>query len=303
LDRTLEALKVQSLSKDQWELLLIDNASNEPISEKCNLTWHPNAHHIFESKLGLFPARLRGIGEARAELLLFVDDDNVLNSEYLKNALDITISHPWIGCFGGSIFGEFETPPPDWLIERQHQLAIFPSIMDEWAYGPGLSVMNYIPPGAGMLIRKKISLKYLEISRNDKLRNILGRKGSSLASAEDGDMSLTSCMMGFAVGRFSKLKMTHLIPSRRVQLDYMLKLNEEMECSYLILRYIWEGIIPEKKNEAVCKSEKIFNLYKKIRNLGRIPKTLSISDEFELSRLRGELKAIEILITYQKRAK
>ena len=76
------------------------------------LKWHPNAHHIREEVLGLTPARLRGIEEAQGELLVFVDDDNLLDSGYLTNAVEICEDYPFLGAFGGSIDGEFEVEPP-----------------------------------------------------------------------------------------------------------------------------------------------------------------------------------------------
>src|SRR6266481_7107559 len=84
LGRALEALKGQTLSKDQWELLLVDNASKENLAERFDLSWHPHARHIREDELGLTPARLRGITESIGKLLVFVDDDNVLSLDYLE---------------------------------------------------------------------------------------------------------------------------------------------------------------------------------------------------------------------------
>jgi glycosyltransferase involved in cell wall biosynthesis len=106
--RTLDALCKQALPKSHWELLLIDNASNEHLSEKWDLSWHPAARHVREDELGLTHARLRGIREAAAELLVFVDDDNVLNSDFLSCALEISKSYPWVGIYGGSILGEYD---------------------------------------------------------------------------------------------------------------------------------------------------------------------------------------------------
>ena len=48
LRRVLDALKAQTLPKERWELLLIDNASNEPLSGEWDLSWHPHARHIRE---------------------------------------------------------------------------------------------------------------------------------------------------------------------------------------------------------------------------------------------------------------
>src|ERR1700758_1202661 len=89
LSRTLEALRVQTLPVAEWELLLIDNASRSPVAASVNLTWHPNGRHVKEEVLGLTPARLRGIQETQGQLLVFVDDDSVLEPSYLEIAMRI----------------------------------------------------------------------------------------------------------------------------------------------------------------------------------------------------------------------
>jgi hypothetical protein len=77
------------------------------------LKWHPSARYIREEVLGLTPARLRGIQEAQGELLVFVDDDSVLDSSDLEVAETIAKSRPDLGCWGaGRIEPEYEKPPP-----------------------------------------------------------------------------------------------------------------------------------------------------------------------------------------------
>ena len=84
LRRVLDALRAQTLPAKDWELLLIDNASGEPLAGQFDLAWQPNARHVRENKIGLTPARLRGIAESKGDLLVFVDDDNVLRADYLQ---------------------------------------------------------------------------------------------------------------------------------------------------------------------------------------------------------------------------
>src|SRR6266576_3926621 len=81
--RVLDGLRNQTISRDKWELLIIDNASQVPLVSSWDISWHPMARHISESELGLTPARRRGIQEASADLIVFVDDDNVLDETYL----------------------------------------------------------------------------------------------------------------------------------------------------------------------------------------------------------------------------
>jgi hypothetical protein len=43
LGRVLQALAEQTLSKTSWELLLVDNASHQPLEKSWDLSWHPRA--------------------------------------------------------------------------------------------------------------------------------------------------------------------------------------------------------------------------------------------------------------------
>ena len=65
----------------------MDNRSDEPLADRIDLSWHPDAHIVREDTLGLTPARLRGIRESKGDLLVFVDDDNVLDVDFLEVAL------------------------------------------------------------------------------------------------------------------------------------------------------------------------------------------------------------------------
>ena len=112
LERTLNALRAQSLPAERWELLVVDNASDPPLAGNLDLSWHARSRIVTEHELGILPARVRGLKETRTPLILFVDDDNVLAPDYLQQAMPIADTHPFLGVWGGSITPEFEPPPP-----------------------------------------------------------------------------------------------------------------------------------------------------------------------------------------------
>jgi glycosyltransferase involved in cell wall biosynthesis len=103
LRRTLAALRAQTLPTTQWELLLIDNASEKSLSALWDLAWQPNARPLRENELGLTSARLRGIREAQGELLVFVDDDNVLADNFLAAAAELFSKRADLGVASGRI--------------------------------------------------------------------------------------------------------------------------------------------------------------------------------------------------------
>src|SRR5438045_2489860 len=86
-NRCLSVLETQTLPREKWELLLVDNASSPNRAPRPDLAWHPRARLVVEKQPGLTPARLRGIRESKGGLLIFVDDDNVLDPDFLETAL------------------------------------------------------------------------------------------------------------------------------------------------------------------------------------------------------------------------
>src|SRR6201984_57194 len=103
LGRVLASLRGQTLPVKEWELLLIDNASKQPLAQTVDISWHSCGRHIREDELGLTAARLRGIQEASGELLVFVDDDNLLAPDFLVHATAISARRPDLGVFGAGI--------------------------------------------------------------------------------------------------------------------------------------------------------------------------------------------------------
>ena len=81
LPLTLAHLAAQQISpKLAWEVIVVDNASNDGTAEVAMKAWPEDApvklHVVHESQLGLSNARWRGFSQARYEVVSFIDDDN-----------------------------------------------------------------------------------------------------------------------------------------------------------------------------------------------------------------------------------
>jgi glycosyltransferase involved in cell wall biosynthesis len=237
LHRTLEALGSQSLEYADWEILLIDNSSHEPLASRVDLSWHPLGRHIREEELGLTPARMRGIAEAKGDLLVFVDDDNVLRCDYLEVASRISETHPYLGAFGGSIEAEFEVAPDPRFQSLLPGLAIRPVIGTKWANFGIVSV----PYGAGLCVTAKVAQTYAGNTNASEIRRSLDRRGSSLMGGGDLDLAMTSYDLGMGVGLFGDLGVTHLIDKRRLSPEYLRRVYVEGTYSSHIVRYLHGG--------------------------------------------------------------
>jgi glycosyltransferase involved in cell wall biosynthesis len=233
LQRTLDALGKQTLPKEQWELLLVDNDSKDSLKVIWDLSWHPHARHIRENELGLTHARLRGIQESRGDLIIFVDDDNILDPDYLEQSMQIGMVWPILGAWGGQLRPEFETQPPDWTKPYWGLLAIREFDRDRWSNL--LNQHETTPCGAGMCVRRKVAEAYASAVNESVHRLALGRSGASLASCEDTDLAYTAVDLSLGTGQFVALKATHLIPALRVSESYLLRLVEAVAYSSTIL--------------------------------------------------------------------
>jgi glycosyltransferase involved in cell wall biosynthesis len=226
LGEVLDCLKAQSLSLDQWELIIIDNASHVPVDPSL-LQWHPGSRLVVESRLGLTFARLRGILEAKSDLLVWVDDDNLLDPGYLENALNAFQRHPQLGAAGGPSVPRYQQPPPPWFSEGLVPLGCRyhgeHSILMRW--DPAIpSYPHAAPIGAGLVIRKQPMQHWAQSIAEDPVRQNLGRRGSSLRSGEDNDINLCLLRGGWQLAYLPDLRLTHVIHSSRLRFKYQMRL-------------------------------------------------------------------------------
>lgn len=162
LERTLQALKQQTLPFDKWELLIIDNATPDPdYILSFDKTWHSAAKIVRENRIGLTRARLAGIQASRGQYLIFVDDDNVLHPDYLKNTIDIFQNYPNLGSAGGKSLPEFEVEPEAWVEKFWVCLALrdLGDNIEIYTYKGDNNKQHpeYAPIGAGMALRREAS--------------------------------------------------------------------------------------------------------------------------------------------------
>ena len=242
LRATLDGLRSQTLPHQAWELLVIDNACTPPLDLAGDISWHPLARVLREERLGLTPARCAAIAAAAAPILVFVDDDNVLEPDYLATAAALVADRSDIGAFGGAVRAEFETEPPSEMKPWLGVLALREVPAARWAMYPEIN--DTLPCGAGLVIRAEVARRYAAVVSTDPVRAALDRRGDSLTSCGDTDLALTAVDHGLGTGVFPELRLTHLIPSRRVSPNYVISLIEDLERSCVLLAHVRRLPVP-----------------------------------------------------------
>jgi glycosyltransferase involved in cell wall biosynthesis len=290
LRRVLEALRNQTLPKERWELLLVDNASQEPLVTAWDLTWHPSAKHIREHELGIAVARQRGMKEASTDLIVFVDDDNVLAPDYLSQAIKIGKEWPQLGVWGGSIVPEFELQPPSHLRDFLGVLAIRDVTAPLWTNIYACSGAE--PWGAGLCIRRIVASAYCEQYEKSTIR--LGRQtGVSVIPGEDTEMCYSACKIGLGMGVFPALKLTHLIPKVRIEEDNLLRTTVGIQTAAHLVAFKWDGVIPDSP----------FSPIACLRHFGRLLLEKGIRRRMYFGSIWAKVKARKIIALDQTRTK
>lgn len=236
LVRTLAGLAAQTLPISDWEIVVVDNASTSPLSALKPVRELPNARVVAEMHLGLTRARLRGIAEARGELLVFVDDDNVLAPDYLAQVVARFAQHPNLAAAGGRVVAEWlGGPPPEWTTAFHGLLALRDHGPEEkFAVGaPAAPWPDFAPVGAGLAIRRSAALAYAAALSNDRRRRRLDRAGTNLVSGGDNDLLFTALHGGGDLAYFPELSLVHLIPPFRLKAAYLAQLNRSVMRSWV----------------------------------------------------------------------
>lgn len=239
LKRVVEAIKYQTLPQEKWELVIIDNKSTTTVRELPGINWPASVRHLSEENVGLTSARLKGIIEAKAELLVFVDDDNYLKADYLEILVKTMHSMPLLGVLGaGRILPEFEKYPSKEEIPFLRSLAIRNEERAHFSNSVGYH--KAIPFGAGLCIRRSIALDYMQSCRSRPFAASLDRKGEALLSGGDIDLALHSCRDGYLAGVLPDLELIHFIPNARLDQDYLVNIAAGHAASNFILSQLWK---------------------------------------------------------------
>ncbi len=237
LQRVLKALQVQTLANSDWEVLLVDSASEPALQPEDLIKILPQLQVLRLSVPGLTTARLAGVSQARGEFVVFVDDDNEISRDYLELAVGFMNKHPQVAALGGRIVGEFPEGTPRWVHDFQDNLAIRDfgktTLVADCSYDQYGKIIypEFAPVGAGVVLRKQQLLEFAE-ETGQKMDD---RTGASLSSSGDNDIIFFLLIRGWQVSYFPALSLTHIIPAARTTRNYLARLRAGIFYSWVLV--------------------------------------------------------------------
>jgi len=227
LERCLNAIYNQNTEHLNVEVILVDNNSTVAISGipfiKDLLEEMNNLFVLHEPLQGLASARTAGIRKAKGEWIVFFDDDNEPNTNYLQELARINKLYNHVVVWGpGNISVEF-IDGIDGDIENYARAVFQEKRIENVEYASIRDWQKCYPFGTGMCIKATYLREYARLVEEG-VFTASGRKGNLLTSGEDVQIVLFCIKQGLAAGSSPGLQLTHIIPAKRANYDYIKRL-------------------------------------------------------------------------------
>ena len=111
----LESLAGQTMPREEFEVLVIDNGSTDSTAEVArSFCDRLNMVYVFEPDPGLHSGRHAGVRNARSSLLLFGEDDLEVTPGWVAGAV-AALADQSVALAGGNLLPKFEGDVPGWL--------------------------------------------------------------------------------------------------------------------------------------------------------------------------------------------
>lgn len=231
LPETIRHLALQDF-KAPWEVIVVNNNSSDDTGRTAQSEWEKYGVQtaafkiVDETRPGLNHARQRGAAEAGYEYLLFCDDDNWLQSDFLSVAFSLISNDRSIGAVGGECIAVSDGNDafPDWFDRVKNNYAV-----GKQADRTGdVTARGYLW-GAGLMTTKTI---FHQCVRNDFPFILTDRKGSLLSSGGDTELCSRIILCGYKLWYDERLKLKHFVPANRLTRDYCGKLIEGIDAAH-----------------------------------------------------------------------
>ena len=259
LSKALQSLVNQSLPKEQFEILVVDNKSTDNTRQVVceEFAFVPNLRYFYEPIIGLSQARNTGWCNASGEYVAYLDDDAIACPQWLEKILDaFSKVVPQPGGVGGKVEPIWEVPRPDWLPDP---LLPYLTIVD-WSEVPTtLDDWRYIA-GANMAYPK------LLLEAIGGFQAELGRQGNQLQSSDEICVRDWIRSRGYKIYYDPEIAVKHHVPASR------------LTQVWFIQRLYWQGISDAyllRYQESPSVFKRLSLSFDKLKNFLKSPKNLA----------------------------
>ena len=216
----LESIAKNDYPTSDYEIVLVDNNCTDNTRGVCEqfATTHPEIRlrYVVETEQGLSAARNKGIKEAKGAVLIYVEDDALVDTDYIRIYAEHFAAYPETMAAGGPIEPLYETEEPKWM--SPYTKALLTAWMN---YGDKVrEYPNGRYPGGGNAAYRKVVFDHVGLFNTE-----LGRKGSALLASEEKDIFDKMKALGMLVLYLPTPMLHHIIPQAKLEEDYFNRLT------------------------------------------------------------------------------
>ena len=177
LPDAIESLSLQSLARDEIEVLIVDNSSDIQTQRDYWGTHEPppNGRLLVETTPGLSRARNAALRSARAPVVAYIDDDAIALSDWCASIVETFRDRPDAGIVGGPVEPIWPDSAPTWLHKWQRGFLTIVDLGDE---------LRPLQDGE-WLAGTNIAFQAAALKRAGGFNEGLGRTGAALLSNEE----------------------------------------------------------------------------------------------------------------------
>ncbi len=216
----LESIAKNDYPVGDYEIVLVDNNCTDNTRGVCEqfAAEHPEItlRYVVETEQGLSAARNKGVETAKGDIIVYVDDDALVDTNYIRIYAEHFATHPETMAAGGPIEPLYETEEPEWM--SPYTKALLTAWMN---YGD--KVREYptgrYPGGGNAAYRKKV------FDQVGLFNTELGRKGNALLASEEKDIFDKMHALDMQVLYLPTPVLHHIIPQTKLEEDYFNRLT------------------------------------------------------------------------------
>jgi len=201
---------------NQVEVLVINNNSTDNTNEVAAefSSKIERLRIVTEINQGLSHARNRGYLEAKAEWVCYLDDDAKAHADLVRESLK-AIDENSYSCFGGVYLPWYKFGQPKWFKD------IYGSNKKPFTSATVLKGDSHL--SGGVFYAKRELLKEINGFSTE-----LGMSGNKVAYGEETDVQLRIRAKGFKTVYIPQIKIDHLVPEYKLNVDWFLKSAEAL---------------------------------------------------------------------------
>ena len=168
---------------------------------------------LFEPQQGHTFSRNAAIERLESDLVMWTDDDVVVDSFWVQRMVEFADQETETAFFGGPIVARLLPRCPDWIEENWNTLK--GCFADRQLGDQPLALSNKrLPYGANFAVRTAVQ-------KNFPFNSELGRRGDSVLGEDELDVMRRMIEAGLSGMWNPDAKVTHVIPSERVNEEYV----------------------------------------------------------------------------------